>query len=220
MTFGLGEGNDLQAMDIRCDEQGVRFRVDRTLEVFVPLLGHHTACNALAAIAVGRAMGVSDATIVEGLATAVGPEMRLQIERLAGNVTVINDAYNANPASMEAAIRTLTSIGGTAARRVAVLGDMLELGDQEESFHRGIGRLAAASGVGLLVCVGRRAGWIAAGAAAEGFSQSSIRIFANALTAAADVPKWLQKGDLALLKGSRGMELESIIPAIRSFVAE
>ena len=122
---------------MRCDETGVRFKLNGRREAFVPLLGAHTACNALAAVAVGRRLGLSKKTALAGLAGASGPEMRLQLQRF-GPVTVLNDAYNANPSSMRAALETLATLA-TAGRRVAVLGDMLELGPSSEQFHRELG---------------------------------------------------------------------------------
>ncbi len=97
----------------------------------MPLLGQHSAVNALAAIAVGRAMDLDDGRVVENLGRASGPEMRLQVVN-AGGVRVLNDAYNANPASMRAAIVTLLSLPASG-RRIAVLGDMRELGDSSAS---------------------------------------------------------------------------------------
>src|SRR5438552_11353710 len=95
VTFGFKETNDLWPADIACDEKGVRYRLNGSRqEVFVPMLGRHTACNSLAAIAVARRMGVSDELIYEDLATATGPEWRLQLQKV-GKISVLNDAYNA-----------------------------------------------------------------------------------------------------------------------------
>jgi UDP-N-acetylmuramoyl-tripeptide--D-alanyl-D-alanine ligase len=123
VTFGFSKTNDLWASDAVCSWNGTRFTSGPAgVEVFVPLLGSHIAVNALAAVAVARRMGLSDGQIVRNLAKSTGPEMRLQpIE--GGGVRILNDAYNANPASMKAAIQTLTSLPA-AGRRIAVLGDI------------------------------------------------------------------------------------------------
>jgi UDP-N-acetylmuramoyl-tripeptide--D-alanyl-D-alanine ligase len=214
ITFGLEPSNDLFATDIECGLDGVRFRLNKSrLIVFVPLLGKHTAVNALAAIAIARRMGVAEEEVVAGLATASGPAMRLERSE-AGGVTIINDAYNANPNSMRAALETLAALKpatGQVARRVAVLGDMLELGDTTERYHREIGELAGNCGLGVLACVGENAAYIAK---AAGMSADCVMRYADAQAAADDVPKWLNEGDIVLLKGSRGIGLELVARAI------
>src|SRR5688572_9365500 len=168
VTFGFKETNDVFATDVRCDTAGVRFYLNGSSnrEVFVPLLGRHTACNALAAIAVARKLRVREATIIETLADAYGADMRLQL-RQCGEVAVLNDAYNANPNSMRAALETATSLPH-AGRRVAILGDMRELGGASERYHREIGEAAGRCGFALLACVGDDARWMADAAVSAG----------------------------------------------------
>lgn len=101
LTFGFGDHNDLFAADVQCDDTGVRFMLNGNREVFVPLLGRHTAANALAAIAVGRRLGLPEEAIFEGLRHATGPDMRLQLKAV-HDIHILNDAYNANPNSMRA----------------------------------------------------------------------------------------------------------------------
>jgi UDP-N-acetylmuramoyl-tripeptide--D-alanyl-D-alanine ligase len=214
ITFGLEPSNDLFATDIECGLDGVRFRLNKSrLIVFVPLLGKHTAVNALAAIAIARRMGVAEEEVVAGLAGASGPEMRLERSE-AGGVTIINDAYNANPNSMRAALETLAALKPVT-RRVAVLGDMLELGETTERYHREIGELAGSCGLGVLACVGENAEHIAKAAVKSfGMSADCVMRYADAQAAAEDVPKWLNEGDIVLLKGSRGIHLELVARAI------
>jgi UDP-N-acetylmuramoyl-tripeptide--D-alanyl-D-alanine ligase len=219
ITFGHKPSNDLFATDVQCALDGVRFRLNKSrLIVFVPLLGKHTAVNALAAIAIARRMGVAEEAVVAGLATATGPEMRLQ-RMDAGGVTIINDAYNANPNSMRAALETLSALTPKT-RRVAVLGDMLELGETSEQCHREIGELAGSCGLGVLACVGENAKHIARAAAGPlKMSADCVMRYPDAQAAAADVPKWLNDGDLVLLKGSRGIHLELVARAIERRVS-
>ena len=205
ITFGEKSSNDLFCSDVECTLEGVKFRLNKSrLVVSIPLLGKHTAVNALAAIAIGRRLGVAEEAIVTGLAKATGPEMRLQLSESNG-ITLINDAYNANPSSMRAALETLASLKPSA-RRVAVLGDMLELGEASEKYHREIGVLAGNCGLGVLVCVGTEADAIAR---ASGMSADSVMRYPDAAAAAADMPKWVSEGDIVLLKGSRGVGLGS-----------
>ena len=177
------------------------------------MLGRHSACNALAAIAVARRLGVPEDAIIESLAIAHGPEMRLQWQP-AGNVRVLNDAYNANPNSMRAAIETAAALPRVT-KRIAVLGDMKELGRASDRYHREIGQFVAGTGAfDLLVCVGDQAALIADAAAACGFPADAILRFRDALSASVDFPRTLQDGDLVLLKGSRSVHLEEIAKAI------
>src|SRR5207253_8421307 len=135
-------------------------------------LGRHTACNALAAIAVARRMGVDEDLAIRSLADAHGPEMRLQPLHF-GQITMINDAYNANPNSMRAALETIANLP-TRGRRIVVVGDMKELGAQAARYHQEIGEYAAACKLDLLACIGKLAGGIAQGAQRAGMPVSSI----------------------------------------------
>ena len=214
ITFGLNETNDLFAADIECDQTGVRFSLNKSRRrVFVPMLGKHNACNALAALAVARRMGVTEEQAIESLATARGPEMRMQLQTI-GQITLINDAYNANPSSMRAALET-ASILKTTGRRIAILGDMLELGDTSDRYHREIGQVAAQCKFDLLACVGPQSTLIAEEADRSGLPNDRILRFGNSTDAAQNIPSRLKDGDLILLKGSRSMRLETIDQAIR-----
>jgi UDP-N-acetylmuramoyl-tripeptide--D-alanyl-D-alanine ligase len=183
------------------------------------MIGAHNASNALAAWAVGQELGISPEAMLRGLAQATGPEMRLAVEVLAlaggGTVRVINDAYNANPESMLAGLRTLGDIAASAeagvgpARAVAILGDMLELGASEDEAHREV--LAAALGQGATVrTIGPRfaaaASLLHAGAGADGAIATDVAGAASVVRA----------GDVVLVKGSRGSRMERVIEALRT----
>ena len=213
VTFGFGEHNDLFASDVRCDDTGVRFRLNNSRhEFFVPLLGRHTAANALAAIAVARKMGLHEDEIIENLSRAQGPEMRLQL-RKAGAISVLNDAYNANPNSMKAALETAAALPA-AGRRIAVLGDMLELGTASERYHRELGEFAAGCRLDYLVCVGPGGAVMAEAAVAAGQPAGRVARYRDSGTLAARIRAFLQDGDLVLLKASRGVRLEAVAAAI------
>jgi UDP-N-acetylmuramoyl-tripeptide--D-alanyl-D-alanine ligase len=213
VTFGFDPSNDLFAADVRCDEHGVRFMLNGRREAFVPLLGRHTAANALAAVAVGRKLMVPEDVILEGLAHAEGPDMRLQLRR-AGDVTILNDAYNANPSSMRAAIDTVANLN-VGIRRVAVLGDMRELGPASERYHREVGEYAAQAGrLDLLACVGPQSEQIADAAVAAGLPDRVVYHYPDAAAAGRAVPELLRPRDLVLVKASRGMRLETVADAI------
>ncbi len=210
VTFGTGSGADLRAGDVRQDGSGVTFTVNERGAFRVPLLGRHNALNATAAIAVGRRFGVENGALQAGLDAVRGAEMRLESSTIHG-VRVINDAYNANPDSMAAAIITLNDIGG--GRRVAVLGDMLELGEHSDGAHEDLIREIRGRGAAdLLVLVGPNMA-----RAARAVGDTGAIVIADTddvhVAAAADV---LRPGDTVLLKGSRRMRLERVAAALRA----
>jgi UDP-N-acetylmuramoyl-tripeptide--D-alanyl-D-alanine ligase len=213
VTFGFKETNDLWAHDIQCNEKGVLFKLNKSRkEVFVPMLGRHTAANALAAIAVARRMGVAEDMIFESLNDATGPEWRLQLQKV-GKISVLNDAYNANPNSMRAALETVRDLE-VRGRRLAILGDMRELGHSAQRYHREIGEFAATCKLDSLYCVGPHSALIADAAEAAGMPKAKVVHFESAADCAQIAPRWLRSGDLVLLKASRGIRLETVAAAI------
>ena len=212
ITFGFKESNDLFAADVQCDASGVRFKLNGRLSVFVPMLGRHTAANALAAIAVGKRFRLSDEEIAHGLSIARGPEMRLQLDVVHG-VSLLNDAYNANPASMKAALETLKMLP-TQGRRIAIVGDMLELGPAGDPLHEEVGEFAATCSLHLLACVGEQGKRIAGAAIKGGMTEDRVKMFPDAQAAAHEMPALIAEGDVVLLKASRGIHLEIVAKAI------
>ncbi|MDP9173062.1 MAG: UDP-N-acetylmuramoyl-tripeptide--D-alanyl-D-alanine ligase [Planctomycetota bacterium] len=217
ITFGFAASNDLIVSNIVCDANGTEFSLGRdALRWYVPLLGQHAAVNALAAIAIGREMGLADQDIAENLKLANGPDMRLQLTDV-GGIRVLNDAYNANPASMKAAIQTLAALP-TGGRRIAALGDMRELGEASESCHREIGQfLGRDFPPDQLVCIGTAARSIAQEAMDCGLEPHAVRYYPDAAAAAKAMVSGLRKGDLVLLKGSRAIGLEAIAREITTW---
>lgn len=211
ISFGFAPSNDLCIEQVTCSLDGIHFRVRGIVEEFdLPLPGRHNATNALAALAIGREFGIPVSHIRDSLASCSRPEMRMQLQRVNG-YTILNDAYNANPASMRAALETLSD-AEVPGRRIAVLGEMRELGDFSEAMHREIGALAAQSKISLLVAVGAPS--LLDAAVAAGFSPASAIRVASAEEAAAIVPGMLRDGDTVLLKASRGVHLEKVAGAI------
>jgi UDP-N-acetylmuramoyl-tripeptide--D-alanyl-D-alanine ligase len=171
----------------------------------LPFTSAHMRSNALAALAAARAVGVEPA----GEVNVALSNMRGQRIELPGDIVVVNDCYNANPMSMRAALDDLAA--SAPGRRVAVLGDMLELGPGETAFHEEVGRVATTAGVELLVTVGPLARHI--GATFEGGPQHRAD---DARAAAALVPDLLEPGDTVLVKGSRGVGLEVVAQALEA----
>ena len=151
--------------------------------------------------------------IAAGLEAARGSGMRMEMERSRRGITFVNDAYNANPDSMRSSLDTLSHMDCTG-RRVAVLGDMGELGENELEMHREVGASAARSRLDLLVCVGNLAKGIAAGAAASGMDADKIKCFDTVEAAIEFLQRALAEGDLVLVKASRFMGMERIVKEI------
>ena len=173
--------------------------------------GAHQIGNALLAVAAARAAGAAWDAIAERLAETPGGKMRWERSER-GGVQWINDAYNANPISMEKALETFAATP-CAGRRVAVLGDMGELGEAEEALHRRVGRAAAAAAPEVLVCVGPRAAWIADEAVRAGLPAAGVHRADDALAARGLLAELAKPGDLVLVKASRSMALERAVPA-------
>ena len=220
VTFGWHDGADLRIT--RCDQrfEGLRFCFNERDCYDLPLLGEHNAGNAASAIAVARRLGLDNDAIREGLSHARGPDMRLE-RCVVGGVSVINDAYNSNPDSALAALRTFAQVasGGEFTRRVLVLGDMLELGEHGPDLHREVGEAAAAVNADLVVLVGKLSLF-----AGERLTKAQPGV---KLATFVDLEEGrdghaaalLRAGDLVLLKGSRGMRLERVLRRLESAAA-
>jgi UDP-N-acetylmuramoyl-tripeptide--D-alanyl-D-alanine ligase len=210
VTFG--RDGDVRARNVvENGSDGVAFDLQigaSSAPVRLRLIGQHNVMNALAAAAIGHAMGLGLPVVVPGLERAVGPAMRMTTSRLANGVTVINDTYNANPSSVEAALVALRRFPG---RPVVVLGEMWELGDESRRAHFGVGERAASLGVQQMFLLGAQADAMAAGARAGGMHSDAIHVCgSHAEVAAAVVAQW-QPGDTVLVKGSRGMRMEEVV---------
>jgi UDP-N-acetylmuramoyl-tripeptide--D-alanyl-D-alanine ligase len=184
--------------------------------VALRLAGRHNVQNALAAAAVAHAFAIGLDAIAAGLEATEPPKMRLQVVRLANGVTIVNDAYNANPASAEAALDAISSAPG---RSIAVLGEMRELGATSAELHRRLGAHAAGCGVGWLLAVGPQAEEIAAGARAAD-PALEITVCNDAASAAALLIARWQPGDTILVKGSRGADTEAGVRQYGARMAE
>ena len=216
VQVGLGRGHDCVAGDVRVDENGTAFTVDCRYaglsgEYGIKLLGRHQVTNALLALAVGAEMGLHRAEIEQGLLACAPAKMRLQMSN-PGGIHLLDDSYNANADSMLAALQTLRELP-CLGRRVAVLGDMAELGDCSRAAHFEVGRRAAASRLDQLFAVGRRGCQIAAAARSRGFK--SVVEIDEVEPAALAVKEFARPGDVVLVKASRSMRLERISEALR-----
>ena len=216
VTVGFGERNDWRARQVRVGEDGVRFEAEAPRsgsreEYQLRLLGRHQVSNALLALAVGTELGANPEQLRRGLLECAAPKMRLQVWESRG-VRFLDDTYNANADSMLAALQTLADYP-CRGRRVAVLGEMAELGEHTVAAHREVGRRAAEAGVDLLIVVGSLGLEIAQGAREAGLVET--RQFGDVAAAAFGVQDLLQPGDVVLLKASRSTGLEKVAGMLR-----
>lgn len=212
IPFGLKANNDYQAKDIMLKGRGTHFIIEET-EYFIPVLGAHNVTNALAAIIVGELFGVSEENRKKGLEQLVITGMRNEVVETSGGWTVINDAYNASPTSMRAALDLLGSLDEYG-KKIAVLGDMLELGDMEKAFHHEIGQYVKEKNVDYVFTFGALGMEIAKGAQ-EVMEPSRVKPFMNKQELTRELLPLLENGDVVMVKGSRGMKLEEVIEGIK-----
>lgn len=211
VTFGVGRGCDVQASDINQAANGTfftcRFRGEQK-QVFVPAAGVHNVRNALASIAVARTLGVGMEDAIRAIAAYKPPAMRQEMLKI-GGVTVIDDSYNASPDSVRGALDILTAekSGG---RKIAVLADMLELGDYSYIGHYEVGKYAAEHGVDLLLAVGMLSKDIR-----KGYGEENSLWFESNEEAGAYLAEQVQPGDTVLVKGSRSMKMDAIVGLLK-----
>jgi UDP-N-acetylmuramoyl-tripeptide--D-alanyl-D-alanine ligase len=218
VLFGLSAEAAVRAAGVQDTEAGIDFELmlpTERVRIHLAAHGRFMVQNALAAAAVGHLLGLSGAEIAAGLERFTPVSGRMQVSRLADGITLIDDTYNANPASMEAALAVLASLksGG---RSILVAGDMRELGGNAGRMHREIGRLAARTGVSKLFACGDLAAETAAGARSGGMAAADIVIGSRA-DIAQSLLKVLQPSDRILVKGSRVMGMEHIVRTIRDW---
>jgi UDP-N-acetylmuramoyl-tripeptide--D-alanyl-D-alanine ligase len=216
VSFGLGKDAHVFASEIEDKQKGVSFRLKApgaSAAIKLNFIGSHNVYNALAAAAAAFVLGMTTEEIKEGLEECRPAKMRMQEEIIDG-VRVLNDTYNANPASMAAAISALAAIKG--GRKFAILGEMLELGSTASRSHFDTGRLAGASGVYMLVLVGEHAPDAAQGAIEAGMPEENIFIAPGPEKAASIAAEFLKPGDVALVKGSRGSRMELAVERLKA----
>lgn len=214
VSFGLDRARrpDVLAEPVAYDDGGSLFQMGRH-RVESSLPGLHNVANAAAALATVRALGLPFGKAVRRLATAPVPEGRLQLRRVRG-IELLDDSYNANPSSVRAALDILGASTSAGGRRVAVLGDMLELGPRAASAHREIGRFLSRRGVDLFWGVGPAMREAVRAARRAGLPASGAKWMPDAGAAAVRIRRLLRPGDRVLVKGSRGMRMERVAEAI------
>lgn len=219
VSFGLARG-DVRAQNISADPGGVKFRLwlpegagggGDWYAVKLSITGKHNVINATAAAAAAKCAGASPAQIVRGLEAVMSVAGRMRVLQSPAGFTIIDDAYNASPDSMKAALEALAEMEGGG--KIAVLGEMRELGPESAALHRALGRQAAAIPLELLVTVGEMGKEIASGAA-DALSSAAIEFVPDAQAALQLLSRLVRKGDVVLVKASRAVGLEAVVEGL------
>ena len=216
--FGSCEAADVRLLDAQADHDGrVVARISvfgRECRVNLRLVGIHNAMNAAAALAAAAVCGVDPEEACRAMAAVEPGKHRMELTDI-GTIRLVDDCYNSSPKSVEAALEALASIAGPR-RRVAVLGDMVEMGEHTDAIHREMGRVAAEHQVNCLIAVGRNASTIAGAAVVGGIPRSEVFEAPDSLDAASLARELLKPRDVVLVKASRGVGLELVVDALKA----
>ncbi len=216
-TFGIENKSDIMACNVRMEsDKGMRFTLEvqngKSREIYFPLLGRHNIYNALAAAAAAFALGIELDLIEKGLSSFKPLDLHMQFSNFYNGIKIINDSYNASPLSVKSALETLAEVAQKN-RKIAILGDMLELGEKADFYHREIGKEVAKLSIDTLITVGQGGKIIAQSSKEEGMAEE--RIFSFEKNEKKNLSKKLlsltKPGDFILLKGSREMKMEDIL---------
>lgn len=217
ISFGENNDADVQLISSYVDKQETVYTVKTPFgiikDIKIPSIAKHYIINSLPAIAAAKILGISDDFIKKQINLFKPIDKRFDIKKYPSDITIIDDTYNANPASVASALKTIKDMKYS--RKIAILGDMGELGDYAKSSHIDIGTQVAKSHVDQLYVVGELAKHIAEGAIAAGFSKNNINYSCSSQELANLIDnKYFEAGDLILIKGSRFMKMENITKRI------
>jgi UDP-N-acetylmuramoyl-tripeptide--D-alanyl-D-alanine ligase len=212
-TFGTAQDCNIRAEKVVCNGYESRFTVDGA-EVYLPLAGPGNVENALAAWAICRGLGMEIGDFACAVKTVQPVPMRAEVLKI-GRLTVINDCYNANPASMKNALDILANFSNKAHRRVFICGDMAELARQSRQLHVELGISIAQAGIHLLLAVGKFAKTVAEAAKSNSRPALQTKCFEDAASACNNLQKYIKDSDIVLVKGSRTAKLEAVIEKLK-----
>ncbi len=223
LFFGHGEESNIRSVDLAyqgdgLDLAGIKFKIaygGSTVPVLLPgVVGAHQINSALVGASVGVALGMNLIEIADGLKNYEAPKGRMKLIK-GKNTLIIDDTYNSSPRAATAAVETLAQLQiGQVLRKVAILGDMLELGDYTEEAHKKLGIKVAEKGIDVLLCVGANSQFIAEGAKSKGFAEEKIKTFSDSNILANEINSIIKDNDLILVKGSRGMHMELVVKSL------
>ncbi len=215
VTYGIENTSDFKASDIKLNENSSEFslesQIDNNEKIMVPVGGMHFVYNALSAIAVGEQLNIPIEKIKNGIANFELTKSRMELIKLENEITVVNDCYNANFDSMKASIEYLAKTNST--RKIAILGDMLELGDFSNELHAKVGEEVAKNKIDILITVGEM-GKVIANAAKQADDGIEVYSFDNNQSAITKINELKKSGDTILIKASNGMKFKEIVEGI------
>lgn len=216
-SFGIESRGDIVARNIRMvSDKGMKFTLevqnDKSREIYFPLLGRYNIYNALAAVAVAFALGIELDLIERGLSSFKPLDLHMQLSNYYNDIKILNDSYNASPLSVKNALETLAEAAQNN-RKIAILGDMLELGKKTDFYHREIGKEVVKLSIDTLITVGQGGKIIAQSSKEEGMAEERIFSFEKneKINLAKKLLSLTKPGDFILLKGSREMKMEEIL---------
>jgi len=215
ITYGIENESDFVAKDIKVNENGSSFVVElegKEYTVNVPVAGRHFIYNSLAAIAVGLENNIEIEKIIQGISNFSLTKSRMEILKNEKNVTIINDCYNASYESVKAALEYLSSVNAN--KKIAVLGDVLELGEFSQKMHQKMGEEVVNNNIDLLVTVGKEAKTIA-NTVKNKAENIEVYSFENNVDASNLLKKLMKENDVILIKASHGMHFEEIVDSIK-----
>ncbi|PHE54721.1 UDP-N-acetylmuramoyl-tripeptide--D-alanyl-D-alanine ligase [Bacillus pseudomycoides] len=215
ITFGDARANNYYPTSVTLQATGTYFKMnqDENVVFYLPVLGKHNVYNTLASMAIAKYFGVTWEEMKQGLVTIQMTGMRMEIVKTENGLTIINDAYNASPTAMEAAFHLMNGLDGFS-KKIVVLGDMLELGDQEVQFHYEVGKLIDPARISYVFTYGRLGAQIAEGAKIN-FPNERVKVYDNKEELVKNLQAIVDVKDVVLVKASRGMKLEEVITMLK-----
>ena len=221
-SYGINNESDYTAKDICLDEFGTTYLTkiqEKEYKVYIPVGGMHFVYNSLAAIAIGRYLNIDMESILSGIKEVKLTKMRMDISKYRGNIIIINDTYNASYDSMKSGIEYLSGL--KSASKVALLGDMLELGEYSQNLHKNVGKVIASNRIDILITIGQEAKYIADEAISCGIDKRNVYICKDIEEAKKVIMNNVKLENVAILvKASRGMKLEGVVEYIKEKVEE
>lgn len=214
-TFGIKNDSEAKAEDISLKSDSSEFTCkynDEEIKIEVPVSGEHFILNALCGLSFGKLFGLSNEEIKKGISTFRLTAKRMEIIKLNNNITIINDTYNASYESMKASILSLKNMNEN--RKIAVLGDMFELGSFSEKLHRDVGIEVIKNKIDKLFVIGDNAKFIAEEAINQGYDKENVSYYTDRETLIKELKEFLQDGDVILIKASNGMKLFEVADAL------
>jgi UDP-N-acetylmuramoyl-tripeptide--D-alanyl-D-alanine ligase len=211
-TYGIDNQSEVTAEEIKLNENNSEFVCNLKGEKFkvkVPIGGIHFIYNALCAVTVGNLLGLSIEQIKKGIETFELTKKRMDITELKNGITIINDSYNASFESMQASLKYLSGLKKD--RKIAVLGDMFELGEYAKELHEKVGKEVVKNNIDILICSGKNAKYIVETAKNEGMNKDNIYYFEDKEDIEKIIKKISRKGDVILFKASNGMKFFEVV---------